>query len=301
LATPSCSDIAIQALTVSNNTCQSQAVFSYTQGANGLVNYSNQSTGANASTTYTWNFGNGTISFSAGNPSTTYLNGGFYTVLLYMDNGNGCVKTSTQIVSVNSVSCTANANFTLNYGGSPGVWNAIPAYPWNVSFANWSWGDGGYSYNLYGTHNYSVSANYNICLSVGANCGDSATACSTYSVYRSAAAAMVQINVIAPTLKNVDNANTTGIVNHTPLNFKLSVNPNPSNGQFMLMASGMNSDKLSISIHDSMGRLILKQDQTTTGDQVMNLLDLSQQADGIYFISVQNGTQELNSKVLLQH
>lgn len=298
---PTCIDTIMQPIVVTTNTCLAQAGFIYTAAPGGVVTFSNASTGANANTSYTWNFGNGTISNNPAAPTTTYLATGNYTVSLVMNNGNGCTSTVYQLVSVNAGTCVANANFTLNYGGSPGVWNAVPAYPWNVSAASWSWGDGSTSTNLYGTHNYSVSGNYFICLSVTLSCGDTATSCNTYSVYRSASASMIQINVVQPPLVNVDQVVATGITKSAKPAARLRVQPNPSHGIVSITTEGMSTDKANIVVLDALGREVLNLNQDIEQGTGSTMLDLSNYQSGIYFVRVKSGTELLSSRIVVQH
>ena len=66
-------------------TCNISANFSSSQGANGLINFTNLSATTSFSTIYSWNFGNGTTS-SAFSPSSTYTSNGTYTVSLLANN-----------------------------------------------------------------------------------------------------------------------------------------------------------------------------------------------------------------------
>ena len=295
---PTCIDTVGQVIVVNTNTCTTQPAFAYTVGAGGLVNFSNLSTGGNTSTTYNWNFGNGSISNSV-NPVVTYSNGGTYVVSLQMTNSGNCFNTSTQTISVNTTTCVANPNFSMAYGGTVGVWNAIPAYPWNVVNASWSWGDGSVSNTLYGTHNYSVTGNYVICLSVTVSCGDTATSCNTYSVYRSAAPGMIQVTVIPPVLKNLDEVEATGISTFDAPSFAASLVPNPSEGLFYVNTVANESSSLNIEITDNVGRQILQHNFDLRQNKAT--IDLSDQASGIYFVRLQSGSQVQHQRIVVQH
>lgn len=295
---PNCIDTVGQQIVINTNTCTTQPAFSYSVGAGGVVTFSNLSTGGNANTTYNWNFGNGSISNSI-NPIVTYSNAGTYVVSLQMTNSGSCFNTTTQTISVNTATCLANPNFSMAYGGTVGVWNAIPAYPWNVVSASWSWGDGSVSNTLYGTHNYSLTGNYVICLSVTVSCGDTATSCNTYSVYRSAAPGMIQVTVITPVLKNVDEDNVSGISALDKPNFVATLLPNPSEGVFYVNTEAIESNLLQFEITNNMGRQILQ--RCVDLEQSNAVIDLSDQASGIYFVRLQSGSQVQHRRIVLQH
>lgn len=66
------------------------------------VQFMNTSKGTLAGTTYSWKFGNGNTS-TLQNPTYTYATAGNYTVELTVNNGNGCIKTTSH--TVNIVNC----------------------------------------------------------------------------------------------------------------------------------------------------------------------------------------------------
>ena len=75
------------------------------------VQFQNNSTSA---VNYTWNFGDGSATTSATNPSHTYTTAGIYTVKLYASNPNGCTFTIDSTVLVITVkSDTIHANFSI--------------------------------------------------------------------------------------------------------------------------------------------------------------------------------------------
>lgn len=299
--TPTCVDSAFQVIVVSNNTCALSAGFTYSQAPGGVVNFFNTSAGTNSNTQYSWNFGNGTISNSAGNPNTTYLNGGVHIAKLTIIDGSSptCSSAVTQTINVTTVSCTANPNFTLVYGGQQGFWNAVPAYPWNVVAANWSWGDATNSYSLFTSHTYSTTGNYQICLTVTVSCGATASACTTYSIYRSSGAAIYQVNVVSPELKNVDNSNTTGLAVSADNELKASVYPNPVNGQAALMVSGLKAETSRIRIMDATGREIINVSHQNQNGSLVEVIDLQNHPAGVYFITVQSGPDVVTRKIVL--
>ncbi|MES2680199.1 MAG: FG-GAP-like repeat-containing protein [Bacteroidota bacterium] len=83
--------------------CAVNPVFSYTAGANGLVNFTSRSTGTIASTTFSWSFGDGN-SASGMSPSHTYSTNGIYVATLTVTNYTPpCVLSYTTFVNVNTI------------------------------------------------------------------------------------------------------------------------------------------------------------------------------------------------------
>lgn len=299
-STLGCTDSTSQQITVTSNTCQLSAGFTYTNGSSGQITFNNTSTGTNANTTYNWNFGNGFNSNSQNPSAQTYLNGGVHLVTLTISDANNpnCHSTVTQTVNVTSIPCTANANFTLVPTGTLQIWNAVPAYPYNLSSITWSWGDGDTSSVLYTSHQYSVAGNYNICLTVMATCGATATACNSYSIYKSpgGAADIIQVNVIPPTPQQV--VNTTGISeNNNMLSYK--VFPNPSNGKFRIQLDGLSDSHVKVRIYDIVGSLVHQTNITDAGDSATKEVELGASADGIYFIKLDSGTKTFTQKIVI--
>lgn len=160
---------SVTASTTVNASCSLLAGFNYTAGANGQVTFVSSSTGTNGSTTYTWNFGDGSPTATGSAISHTYLANGTYTVSLFANSGGGCSSfTTIPIAIVNSNTCAASFTYN-NLGGnsisftstSSGV-NGSTTYSWN--FGN------GTTYSTTGTPtavcNYTASGSYVVILSI---------------------------------------------------------------------------------------------------------------------------------------
>ena len=136
---PSCSNAATAVIVVNNvGGCGLVANYNVSQGANGLVNFNNTSTGTVVATTYNWAFGDGGTS-TATSPAHTYTANGTYIATLTANNNGttSCVSTKTLAINVNS-NCTLNANFNFSTTANGGVqfYNATTpsvgvAYSWN--------------------------------------------------------------------------------------------------------------------------------------------------------------------------
>jgi len=140
-AVPSCSNQISYTINITGAitpTCSLISNFASSQGANGLVNFNNTSTGTVGGTTYFWNFGDATNSTSF-SPAHTYTSNGSYTVSLAANNNftASCVSTKTAVVVVNSI-CNLAANFTYTMGAN-GLVNFISTSIGTNSFTNYRW------------------------------------------------------------------------------------------------------------------------------------------------------------------
>jgi PKD repeat protein len=140
-AVPSCSNQISYTINITGAitpTCSLISNFASSQGANGLVNFNNTSTGTVGGTTYFWNFGDATNSTSF-SPAHTYTSNGSYTVSLATNNNftASCASTKTAVVVVNSI-CNLAANFTYTMGAN-GLVNFISTSIGTNSFTNYRW------------------------------------------------------------------------------------------------------------------------------------------------------------------
>jgi hypothetical protein len=178
--------------------------------------------------------------------------------------------------------------------GTSQVWNAIPAYPWNISAASWNWGDGSFSNALFSTHQYAAAGLYNICLSVTVSCVATSSSCASYSVYRVSKEAMVrEIRVIAPDL-------VSGITSSATDNqLSWHIVPNPNNGVFSINMNSALSQSAQITIRDISGRPIHKQvaEQGSISIQVQT----QNLPAGIYLVSLEIGEYKYNKRMVLNN
>ncbi len=109
-------------ITNSTSTCNLNANFNYTVGANGNVTFGNTSTGTNSNTIYSWWLGNNQTA-NTQNASTNYANNGWYTVCLFLsDSTNNCNDSYCQSIYVGTASSNScNASFTFSVGASGNV------------------------------------------------------------------------------------------------------------------------------------------------------------------------------------
>lgn len=156
-----------------------------------VVNFTDTSTQTAASssdpfgpTRYTWNFGDGTVSTTAGNTSHTYTTAGSHTVTLTLVNSVG--TTSTQTV-INSTGLPV-AQFLVGPDSNPDISTTAP---FTLVFTDqstgsptswlWDFGDGTISSNRNPTHVYSTLGDFTVSLLV-TNAAGSNTATVTHAV-----------------------------------------------------------------------------------------------------------------------
>lgn len=127
------------------------------------VSFTNLTTpNASGSTSYLWDFGDGTTSTQV-NPSHTYTNVGNFSVSLVVTNSNGCTKSLTKTGYISLIQ-KPGTNFTAT--------NVFAcSAPLTTSFSNtttggstyaWDFGDGGNSTQTSPSHTYTNTGSYNV-------------------------------------------------------------------------------------------------------------------------------------------
>ncbi len=136
------------------------ADFSFANGANGLVNFTDLSDGY--PTQWAWAFGDGGTSTSQ-NPSHTYTANGTYTVCLTATNAGGSSTQVCKQVTVSNIPVTPVANFSWA-NPSGGLVNFTDQSTNTPTQWAWTFGDGGTSTAQNPNHVYSANNTYNVCL-----------------------------------------------------------------------------------------------------------------------------------------
>jgi PKD repeat protein len=190
-----------------------------------------------ASTTYAWDFGDGSTS-SARFPQHTYAVSGTYNVCLSI-NAGGCTDHYCSNVAVDTS--------VINPTGCRAFFAIVQLSPFQVTIVNlssginlsfvWDFGDGSTDTQPYPSHFYANTGIYNLCLTVADASGCSDTYCDTLAVdslgniFRSMAG--FTINVVSP-------SQLTG-VNEINVEKNYSIYPNPVNSDlFINVKSGGN-------------------------------------------------------------
>ncbi|HXU26409.1 MAG TPA: PKD domain-containing protein [Bacteroidia bacterium] len=99
---------------INAQTCQ--AIFTYTQGANGQVTFTSTSTGTTANTSYFWNWDDSNAQISNGPTTHTfYYNGTYLVSLTITDSAAGCSSTKIDTVIVTTaLPCNIHASVGIN-------------------------------------------------------------------------------------------------------------------------------------------------------------------------------------------
>ena len=282
--------------TVALINCILSSNFTHTMLTNGLVKFNSGAAITSSITSYYWNFGDGIYS-TVQNPQHTYSNAGthFVTLIIKDSTYTFCKDSLTQALNITGVVCNANANFTLTPTNTPQYWNAIPSYPYNVTAASWSWGDGSTSPGLYASHTYSTAGNYSICLSVTVSCGSTSTYCYSYGIFRSNenSSQLVYVNVVAPAIGT--GISTLG----SNEEFSFELYPNPTSGLFNLSLNGLRQKKAIISVYSLVGELVYASEEHVTEEAFIKTLDLEGKPIGIYFIKLDIENKTFTKKIIL--
>jgi len=164
----SCNSSDSMVIHVTNITapCTLSANYTYTVGANGLVNYTSTSTGTNANTEYFWNPGDGSAIVKGSSTfSHTYTyQGNYYPWLILRDTGSAyCVDSTYKSISVSTADsnqCHLDAHFTytVNTNGHVSFTNTSTTINTNLN-SYWNFGDGGTDYTSSTTANHIYTAN----------------------------------------------------------------------------------------------------------------------------------------------
>lgn len=151
-----CSSSALYTVSINNATCSLNASFNTNQAGNSY-SFTSTSTGTTGSTSYLWNFGDGTTG-SGPFASHTYTASGYYTVVLTLTDGT-CVDTQTMWLPV----CTSTISLTATNGTNGSVSFSLSGAPSSTTtYIGWIFGDGstasGSATTI--THNYTTNGTF---------------------------------------------------------------------------------------------------------------------------------------------
>jgi gliding motility-associated-like protein len=159
------STVAIHALPVPNFTMPAAICM-----PNGNAVFTNTSSiPGNGSMNYSWNFGDGSATSTANNPSHVYTVSGPYTISLTATSSNGCTKDTSKVL--NAFYDKPVASFTVSpeelCQGSPNTFTDLSTAS-NSTVSSWSWtfGDGSMSTTANPTKQYNQPGIYTITLTV---------------------------------------------------------------------------------------------------------------------------------------
>ncbi|WNY23344.1 hypothetical protein MmiHf6_06510 [Methanimicrococcus hongohii] len=180
------------------NTLKADFTASNNQGSSPLkVNFTDETVGSGSTSTYLWNFGDGTTSTDK-NPSHTYNRTGTYTVALTVTNPCGATDSvvKTSYVSVGNVP-------VADFSGTP----TSGVGPLSVQFTDksqgssltysWDFGDGTTSTSKDPKHTYSAEGTYTVKLTVKNTYGENTATKDKYITVGNAPRANFQADVLS--------------------------------------------------------------------------------------------------------
>ena len=92
----------------------------------------------------------------------------------------------------------------------------------------------------------------------------------------------------------------TGLENADLVSSEIVLVPNPTNGTFEIRSNGFNNSTINISIRDLNGRIVASEFVNNASGNFRKSYDLNGQAKGIYFITILDGENVTNKKLILQ-
>jgi PKD repeat protein len=287
--TINCSDSITYFVTVSNASGITPCVASFkSYDSLGVTSFASTSIGTDSSTVYNWTFGDGTLGAGEYN-SHTYVSPGYYIVSLQIINQNlNCNNTYTDTILVGIVPpvCTANANFIVYQDSSVALtWNVFPVFASTTQTAIWSWGDGSTTTALYPSHVYSAAGIYTICLTITDSCGATDTMCTNQSIFRYANASAITVNV-------VNQISIPLAINNKLKTSKVSIYPNPSNGNISIVSS-LNGN---YTIVNEIGQIVETFTTNLNNNYSFNVNNLK---SGMYFLIGNTSNGQTHQKIVV--
>ena len=213
---------------------------------------------ASGGTAYVWSNG-------ATTPSINVITGGNYTVTA--TNATGCLGTTNLNVTVNP---RPKADFGFNIQGGKSQFTSISTDTNNTTVYRWDLGNGTTSNLKNPIGNYSTNGNYTICLWVTNTTGCKDSICK-------------QINVTRVATQDLSN------------DLKVEIYPNPTTGHFTLKLQNNTSLKSEVTLFNTLGQIILKQDLINNIGQ----FDVSSMTSAIYLIKIRTEKKEIWRKIIV--
>jgi PKD repeat protein len=244
------------------NACSISQTFTYSSNAQGAYSFSSTSTGTNASTVYSWNFGDS--SSGAGQITNhTYTANGTYTVSFTVVNTStpSCFITTSAVITVTDA-CSIMGSFTYStINGAFYNFNSAISGTTTGAIFNWDFGDSNTGSGPATSHQYTNNGMYTVTLTVvnltNPPCSRTYTATLTVSTLMG-----------LQTLKN---------------NADLKIYPNPASDKLFVESSAKLNSQLII--YTAIGKEILRCDLKDNKSEIK--LDLS---PGFYYYSIKNNS-----------
>ena len=238
------------------------------------------STGTSPSTSYSWDFGDGSPISTLRFPQHTYPQPGFYMVCLTISDGL-CVDTFCSMVQ-------ADTALIIN-PGCQAYFATVQLAPYQlavINFSNgmnlnfaWDFGDGSTSNQAYPSHQYANTGSYNLCLTVSDMNGCTDTYCDTISVdsmgYIFRSLPGFTISVLSPSMLSAG-------INDDIRPLRFTAYPNPVNDLLTLERDVNANGTANYRIINLQGAVVLN----GTIDASIATLSLGTLAQGAYLLEV---------------
>ena len=91
---------------------------------------------------------------------------------------------------------------------------------------------------------------------------------------------------------------TTGISNNLGLSKDVKIMPNPSTGLVNVAVTLANSENISVTVTNALGQQIISNKYDGISNELISL-DLTSQSNGVYFVTVSNGTDKMVQRLIL--
>jgi PKD repeat protein len=214
-------------------------------------------------TSYSWNFGDSVNNISSlQNPTHIFSNQGTYTVTETVTSDMGCMDTAT--ATINNFIVDASLSTVITGDSVAFTGNATggsPAYMYSLDF-----GDGSpLATTANASHEY-VDGTYTACLTVTDMNGCSDSSCTTFTIL------------------------TTGIGSYSNISY-VEIMPNPSSNGVFTVACG----NATVTVYNLIGEIVISK-QVTEGK---HNIDLSNESNGSYFISIATEKNVTTKKIII--
>ncbi|MHC1703192.1 MAG: T9SS type A sorting domain-containing protein [Tenuifilaceae bacterium] len=86
----------------------------------------------------------------------------------------------------------------------------------------------------------------------------------------------------------------------TEKDWSVTIFPNPTNGEFKLNLTGLKSNKVEITIHNSSGMIVFKKEYKTSSNELHELINVGNNSKGIYLVRISDKQNYITRKIILE-
>lgn len=234
------------------------------------VNFQDLTSIANGGlTNWFWDFGDMSPLDTTQNPSHCFTGDSVYSVSLAIISDSGCFSALTKYNSI-AVNPMPVADFDFaDLGGTVSFNDFSFISTGNIMEWLWNFGDGSSSVSQNPLHTYSTNDPVNACLIVNSSSGCTDTICKP---------------IFSVGVKTISSEPA------------VSVYPNPSTNGMFTIDLGTNPEKTTVTVYSILGNIIITKELNAINKQV---LDLSNEANGSYFITINNNHSTITRKITI--